>query len=129
MWDEPEGGSTLIPFFAIGPHVKSGYTSTVAYTHSSLVKTVEEIFGLPILPTVAERQRLRRSVPARHASVGAAQRGELRSDWRGPRGDVSRRRLDGQRVGHRRIVAAHDARDVGAAGIGVADDLRPVRDE
>ena len=53
VWDEPEGGSTLIPFFAIGPHVKPGYTSTVAFTHSSLVKTVEEIFGLPILPTVA----------------------------------------------------------------------------
>ena len=47
------GGSSLIPFFAIGPQVKSGYTSTVAFTHSSLVKTVEEIFGLPILPTVA----------------------------------------------------------------------------
>jgi hypothetical protein len=53
VWDEPEGGSALIPFFAIGPRVKPGYTSTVAFTHSSLVKTVEEIFGLPILPTVA----------------------------------------------------------------------------
>ena len=53
VWDEPEGGSTLIPFFAIGPHFKAGYTSTVAFTHSSLVKTIEEIFGLPILSTVA----------------------------------------------------------------------------
>jgi hypothetical protein len=53
VWDEPEGGSNLIPFFAIGPRVKPGYTSTVAFTHSSLVKTVEKIFGLPILPTVA----------------------------------------------------------------------------
>ena len=53
VWDEPEGGSNLIPFFAIGPHVKPGYTSTVGFTHSSLLKTVEEIFGLPILPTVA----------------------------------------------------------------------------
>ncbi len=53
VWDEPEGGSNLIPFFAIGPVVKSGYTSTTAYTHSSLLKTVEEIFGLPVLPTVA----------------------------------------------------------------------------
>ena len=33
--------------------VKPGYTSTVAFTHSSLVKTIEEIFGLPILSTVA----------------------------------------------------------------------------
>jgi hypothetical protein len=53
VWDEPEGGSPVMPFFAIGPHIKPGYTSTVAYTHSSLVKTVEEIFHLPLLPTVA----------------------------------------------------------------------------
>ncbi len=53
VWDEPVGGSTLIPFVAIGPQVKPGYASTVRFTHSSLTKTVEEIFGLPILPTVA----------------------------------------------------------------------------
>jgi hypothetical protein len=53
VWDEPEGGSPLIPFLAIGPHVKPGYASSVAVTHSALVKTVEKIFGLPILPTVA----------------------------------------------------------------------------
>jgi hypothetical protein len=53
VWDEPEGGSPLIPFLAIGPHVKAGYASSVAVTHSALVKTVEKIFGLPILPTVA----------------------------------------------------------------------------
>jgi len=38
---------------AIGPVIKNGYSSGVTFTHSSLVKTVEEIFGLPILPTVA----------------------------------------------------------------------------
>ena len=53
VWDEPEGGSPLIPFLAIGPHVKAGYTSTASITHSALVKTVEKIFGLPLLPTVA----------------------------------------------------------------------------
>ena len=53
MWDEPVGGSTLIPFLAIGPHVKPNYASSVRFTHSSLTKTLEEIFGLPILPTVA----------------------------------------------------------------------------
>jgi acid phosphatase len=53
VWDEPEGGGSLIPFLAIGPHVKTGYTSSVAYTHSSLTKSVEEVFNLPILPTVA----------------------------------------------------------------------------
>ena len=53
VWDEPEGGSPLIPFLAIGPQIKAGYASPVAVTHSALVKTVEKIFGLPILPAVA----------------------------------------------------------------------------
>ncbi len=53
VWDEPEGGSPLIPFLAIGPHIKPGYASSVSVTHSALVKTVEKIFGLPLLPTVA----------------------------------------------------------------------------
>jgi phosphatidylinositol-3-phosphatase len=53
MWDEPEGGGPQMPFVAIGPHIKSGYTGTVSYSHSSFLKSVEEIFGLPILPTVA----------------------------------------------------------------------------
>jgi hypothetical protein len=53
VWDEPEGGSNLIPFIAVGPGIKPGYTSTVGFTHSSVVKTVEEIFGLPVLSTVA----------------------------------------------------------------------------
>jgi hypothetical protein len=58
VWDEPVGGSTLIPFVAIGPQVKPGYASSVRFTHSSLAKTVEEIFGLPILPTVASANDL-----------------------------------------------------------------------
>jgi hypothetical protein len=52
VWDEGEGSLT-IPFLAIGPGVKNGYSSGVTLTHGSLVKTVERIFGLPILPTVA----------------------------------------------------------------------------
>jgi len=53
MWDEPEGGGPQMPFVAIGPHVKSGYAGQVSYTHSSFTKSVDEIFGLPILPAVA----------------------------------------------------------------------------
>jgi acid phosphatase len=53
VWDEPVGGSNLIPFLAIGPTVKANYANQVHYTHGSLTKSVEEIFGLPILPTVA----------------------------------------------------------------------------
>jgi hypothetical protein len=50
VWDE----ENHVPFLAIGPTVKSGYTSQVALTHRSLTKTVEEVFGLPILPTVTD---------------------------------------------------------------------------
>jgi len=53
VWDEPVGGSTLMPFMALGPRVRPGYASSVRFTHSSLAKTVAEIFGLPILPAVA----------------------------------------------------------------------------
>jgi hypothetical protein len=53
VWDEPEGGSNLVPFIAIGPHVKPGYANAVAYTHGSLTRSVEEIFALPLLPAVS----------------------------------------------------------------------------
>lgn len=59
VWDEPVGGSTLIPFLAIGPQVKANYASSVSYTHGSLTRSVEEIFGLPVLPTVANANDLR----------------------------------------------------------------------
>lgn len=52
VWDE--GSATqLIPFVAIGKHAVAGRAGTVQYTHSSLLKSEEEIFGVPILPTVA----------------------------------------------------------------------------
>jgi hypothetical protein len=53
VWDEPVGGSTRIPFLVIGPHVKPGYANDLRYTHGSFTKTIERIFGLPVLPTVA----------------------------------------------------------------------------
>jgi hypothetical protein len=59
VWDEPEGGSTVMPFIAIGPHVKAGYAGAVAYTHSSLLKSVEEIFSLPVLSTVTSATDLK----------------------------------------------------------------------
>jgi hypothetical protein len=50
-WDE--GDSTnLIPFLALGPRIKQGSTSTLAYTHSSLLKSTEEILGVPVLSKV-----------------------------------------------------------------------------
>jgi len=52
VWDEGNATGKL-PFFAIGPGVKANHESTVAYDHGSLVKSVEEIFGLSILPKVS----------------------------------------------------------------------------
>lgn len=50
-WDE--GSSTnLIPFLALGSHVVPGMSATM-YTHSSLIKTVEKIFHLPVLASVS----------------------------------------------------------------------------
>ena len=56
-WDE--GSSTLkMPFLAIGPGVKVGYTGTVSYTHSSIVKSVEAILQLPTLSKVSSASTL-----------------------------------------------------------------------
>lgn len=51
IWDEGEA-TPKIPFIAIGPHAKKGYVSSVEVDHGSLVKSVERIFGLPVLDTV-----------------------------------------------------------------------------
>jgi hypothetical protein len=50
IWDEGSANQT-IPFFAIGPHVKTGQTATV-YSHSALLKSIEEQLGVPVLATV-----------------------------------------------------------------------------
>ena len=50
-WDE--GDSTnLIPFIAIGSHVIPGVNATT-YSHGSILKSVEEYLGVPILAKVA----------------------------------------------------------------------------
>jgi hypothetical protein len=56
-WEEGDKTTTL-PFLAVGPGVKPGHAGAVPYTHSSLLKTVEEILGLPILPAVASANDL-----------------------------------------------------------------------
>ncbi len=56
-WDE--GSSTLkMPFIAVGPGVKPGYSGSVAYNHSSVVKSVEQIFGLATLSKVSSANTL-----------------------------------------------------------------------
>jgi hypothetical protein len=50
VWDEGSGLLTAsdgpIPFFAIGANVKKGFAGQVKYTHSSLLRSVQEIFGI-----------------------------------------------------------------------------------
>ena len=53
VWDEPVGSTGTIPLIVLGPHVKPGFVSSVTYSHGSLVRSVEQIFGLPTLATVA----------------------------------------------------------------------------
>jgi hypothetical protein len=52
VWDEGES-TQKIPFLAVGARVKSHYVGTVEYDHSSLVRSVERIFGLPVLSKVS----------------------------------------------------------------------------
>ena len=49
-WDESEGGNVPIGFMVMSPLAKPGYSNTVSYTHSSTLRSIEEIFGVtPLL--------------------------------------------------------------------------------
>lgn len=50
-WDEGDA-TNLIPFIAIGKHAIAGHVGSVMYTHSSLLKSEEEILGIPVLSSV-----------------------------------------------------------------------------
>ncbi|MGH7329519.1 MAG: hypothetical protein ACREJX_14330, partial [Polyangiaceae bacterium] len=47
VWDEGDSLS-LMPFIAIGKHVIAGKPGSVTYNHSSLLKSEEEILGVPV---------------------------------------------------------------------------------
>ena len=70
VWDEPEGGSTLIPFFAIGPHVKARLHEHRRFHPQLAGEDGRGDLRPPDPADGRERQRLRRPVPARHAPVG-----------------------------------------------------------
>src|SRR5260221_7107368 len=54
-----EGGSTLkLPFIAVGSVIKPNYVAAEHYTHSSQLKSIERILGLPPLATVASSNDL-----------------------------------------------------------------------
>lgn len=58
--DEAANGDGPIPFLALGHGVKKGYKNEIRYTHSSLLRTLEEIFNVrPFLGYAASSNDLR----------------------------------------------------------------------
>jgi hypothetical protein len=53
-WDESEGGDFPIGMIVLSPMAKVGYSNTIAYDHSSTLRTLQEIFGVtPLLGAAA----------------------------------------------------------------------------
>src|SRR6058998_2120334 len=53
-WDEGEGGDGPIGMIVLSPYAKGGgYSNSIHYTHGSLLRTVEEIFGVSLLGDAA----------------------------------------------------------------------------
>lgn len=52
-WDEAEGSSNRIPTIVIGPSVPAGTVATQRFDHYALLRTTEDIFGLPHLQAAA----------------------------------------------------------------------------
>jgi phospholipase C len=49
-WDEADDGDGPIGMIALSPKAKAGYSNSIHYDHSSLLKTLQEIFGVsPLL--------------------------------------------------------------------------------
>ncbi len=58
-WDESEGGENPIGMIVLSFAKGSGYQATTKYYHSSMVRTVQEIFGLtPLLNDAANQPGL-----------------------------------------------------------------------
>jgi hypothetical protein len=57
-WDESEHGDNPIGMIALSPFAVPGHVSNVHYTHSSTLRTVEEIFALPKLRDAASATNL-----------------------------------------------------------------------
>ncbi len=61
LWDEARVGDGPVPLFMLSPLAKgNGYTNNIPYTHSSTLRTIEEIFGVtPMLGDAANATDLR----------------------------------------------------------------------
>ena len=62
-WDEAEGrnghDSERLPMIVVSPRIVSaGFTSNTPYTHAAYLATIEDMLGLPRLPTVASAPNL-----------------------------------------------------------------------
>jgi hypothetical protein len=58
-WDESESGEHPIGMIVLSPKARSGYVSATRYYHSSMLRTVQEIFGVtPLLGDAANRPSL-----------------------------------------------------------------------
>jgi hypothetical protein len=59
-WDEGEGGDGPIGLIVLSPHARGNdYSNTIHYTHSSLLRTLEEIYGVsPMLGAAAQARDL-----------------------------------------------------------------------
>ncbi len=62
-WDESEGSSSRIPTIVIGPTVPVGTVATQRFDHYALLRTTEDILGLPHLQAAA-------SAPSMAAAFG-----------------------------------------------------------
>lgn len=46
IWDEDNSGPKSIPALVLSPFIKPGYASNTPYNHNSLLRTIQEIFGV-----------------------------------------------------------------------------------
>jgi hypothetical protein len=59
-WDESEGSDVPIGMIVLSPKARPGYSNTIAYTHSSTLRTMQTIFGVgPMLGDAANATDLR----------------------------------------------------------------------
>jgi phospholipase C len=58
-WDEAENGGTTFGMVVVSPFAKKNYSNSIKYTHSSTLRTIQEIFGVtPLLRDAAEATSL-----------------------------------------------------------------------
>lgn len=53
-WDESENNGPQVGMIVLSPYARAGYSNTISYTHSSTLRTMQEIFGVtPLLGDAA----------------------------------------------------------------------------